>query len=201
MKPYPTGCHTQFQSNVGWYPCRLTRDVELRVGPGPDFHAKRSLRATSRVGRQSVRNPGAEAQPAMRGARNGYVWVYALNGGDGGWAPENALQADRGGWADGPASVDFEIGATPGVPHAPRAKRQPRFRLGWPVSGERVVVDREAYLRYAPHGTGFHYLTEGDRVEARWRHPRGYLCVRVIQSATVPAGTTGWIYGRGARKP
>jgi hypothetical protein len=200
VKPYP-GCHTQFQSNVGWYPCRLVRDTPMKVGPGPDFHPKRVLRAGSRVGRQSVRNPDARPDPEMRGARNGYAWCYALNGGDAGWLPEDALQADPGGWADGPASVDFEIGTAGKVRHEPRRKILPRFRLGSVRTGERVVHAEEVYLRYAPHGTAFHYLLDGDRVQARWRHPRGYMCVEVLESRTVPAGVRGWVHDRVLHQP
>jgi hypothetical protein len=154
-----------------------------------------------RVGRQSVRNPGGSSVPPMRGARNGFAWVYVLDGGDAGWVPERLLEPDRGGWADGPASVDFEVGVASGVAHAPRVKKQPQFRLGWPVKDDRLITGREVYLRYAPHGTAFHYLLDGDVVYRRWRHPLGYVCVRVWASQTVPSGTTGWVYGRGLKKP
>jgi hypothetical protein len=200
MRPYPSGCYTQAASNVGWYPCRLTGDTNLFVGPDEAFHAKRVLRAGMHVGRQSVRNPDARADPPMRGGRDGFAWVYVRKGGDAGWVPERLLESDAGGWAHGPAGVDFEVSTTGDVAHAPRVKKQPRFRLGWPASGERIVQGRDVYLRFAPHGTAFHYLQDGDRVTRRWRHPRGYVCVRVIESQTVPTGTTGWVYGRGLRK-
>jgi hypothetical protein len=191
MKPYP-GCHTQAESNVGWHPFRLADATVLRTGPGVAFPGKRGLDVHSRVGRQSVRNPAAVPNPPMRGGRDGYVWVYALDGGDAGWVPERLLVPDPG----GPASADFEVGTAPGVRHAPRPKRQPRFRLGRAKSGERVVDADEVYLRFAPHGTAFHYLLRGDRVRASWRHPRGYMCVEVLESRTVPKGTRGWVHDR-----
>jgi len=86
------------------------------------------------------------------------------------------------------------------VPHAPNRRRTPRVRLGWRVSGRRAIGAAEVYLRYAAHSTPFEYLMRGDVVELRWRHPRGYLCVKVVSSQTAPEGAIGWIEG-GALRP
>ena len=194
-RPYPRGCRTQSQVNIGYIPMRITRDANLRFGPGREFPARQRLLTGQRVGRQSVRNPSARSRPEPRPARGGFVWVYVLKGGRSGWVDASVLAPDPGGWADGPDSVDFEIGNAPGVRHAPRRSRPPRVRVGWRASGSRRVVSEQAYLRYAAHSTPFAYLMRGDVVERRWRHPRGYVCVRVLSSRTAPEGTIGWIVG------
>ena len=194
-KPYPAGCRTQDQVNIGYYPRHVTRDANLRFGPGPQFPARQRLLTGQRVGRQSVRNPRARPDPAPRPSRGGYVWVYVLEGGRSGWVDADVLAADPGGWADGPASVDFEVGGAPGVPHAPKRRRTPRVRLGRRASGRREIAAAEVYLRYGAHSTAFEYLLRGDVVELRWRHPRGYLCVKVVSSGTAPEGAIGWIDG------
>ena len=123
------------------------------------------------------------------------MWVYVLKGGRSGWVDADVLDADPGGWADGPDSVDFEIGGAPGVRHSPQRRRRPRVRLGVRVAGRREIVAEEAYLRYAAHSTAFEYLMRGDVVERRWRHPRGYVCVKVVSSQTAPEGAVGWVVG------
>lgn len=197
-RSYPRGCRTQGQVNIGYYPRHVNRDANLRFGPGPGFPLRTRLLTGQRVGRQSELNPGASAKPPARPARNGYVWVYVLKGGRSGWVDADVLDKDAGGWADGPQSVDFEIGAAPGVRHAPRRKRPARLRIGWRVSGRRAIAAESVYLRYAAHSTPFEYLMRGDVVERRWRHPRGYVCVKVISSKTAPEGAVGWVVGRGA---
>jgi hypothetical protein len=124
-----------------------------------------------------------------------------LEGGRSGWVDAEVLTADAGGWADGPESVDFEIGSAPGVRHAPRRKPRTRFRVGWRAGGRRTVASEQAYMRYAAHSTPFEYLMAGDVVERRWRHPRGYVCVKVISSRTAPEGTVGWVVGSALRAP
>lgn len=193
---YPPGCRTQSQVNIGYHPMHVTRDANLRFGPGRDFELRQRLLTGQRVGRQSVTNPAHGDAPAPRDARAGFVWVYVLKGGRSGWVDEKVLEPDAGGWADGPGSVDFEVGSAPGVRHAPKPGRAPRFRLGWAVSGRRKVGSEQVYLRYAAHSTPFEYLVRGDVVERRWRHPRGYVCVKVISSKTAPEGAIGWVVGR-----
>jgi hypothetical protein len=200
-KPYPRGCRTQDQVNVGYHPMRVTRDANLRFGPGPGFPARQRLPTGQRVGRQSEPNPQMGSKPRPRAGRAGYVWVYVLEGGRSGWVAADVLTADPGGWADGPAGVDFEVGAAPGVRHAPRPKRRPRFRLGRRATGRRRVSAAQVYLRYAAHSTPFEYLLEGDVVERRWLHPRGYVCVKVISSETATEDTVGWVEGRTLRAP
>lgn len=194
-KPYPRGCRTQHEINIGYHPRHLDRDANLRFGPGPGFPLRQRLLTGQRVGRQSVLNPGFSAKPGPRPARNGYVWVYVLKGGRSGWVDADVLDADPGGWADGPAGVDFEVGSAPGVPHAPNRTRPPRVRLGLRASGRREIGSAQVYLRYAAHSTPFEYLLQGDIVERRWRHPRGYVCVKVVASKTAPEGTVGWVVG------
>jgi hypothetical protein len=198
-KPYPHGCRTQNQVNIGYHPMHVTRDANLRFGPGPGFPARQRLPTGQRVGRQSELNPRGRAAPRPRRDRAGYVWVYVLEGGRSGWVDAGVLAADAGGWADGPQSVDFEIGDAPGVRHAPRRKAPPRFRIGWRAKGRRRISAEQVYLRYAAHSTPFEYLLAGDIVERRWRHPRGYVCVKVISSRTAPEDTVGWVEGRSLR--
>jgi hypothetical protein len=193
--PYPKGCRRQTEVNIGYYPRHVKRDANLRFGPGPGFPARQRLLTGQRVGRQSVPNPNYRANPEPRPSRGGYVWVYVLKGGRSGWVKAEVLAHDPGGWADGPESVDFEVGSAPGVPHAPKRRRASRVRLGFRVSGRREVGAADAYLRYAPHSTPFEYLMRGDVVERRWHHPLGYVCVRVISSETAPEGAIGWIVG------
>jgi hypothetical protein len=194
-KPYPRGCRTQDQVNIGYHPMHVTRDANLRFGPGREFQARQPLLTGQRVGRQSVRNPHFRADPEPRPARNGFVWVYVLKGGRSGWVDAAVLAHDPGGWADGPESLDFEIGDAPGVRHTPRPKHHPRVRLGVRVTGRREIASDEVYLRYAAHSAPFDYLLRGDVVERRWRHPRGYVCVKVLSSATALEGAIGWLVG------
>jgi hypothetical protein len=194
-KPYPRGCRTQNEVNIGYYPRRITRDANLRFGPGPGFPLRQRLLTGQRVGRQSALNPGGHSKPQARPSRGGYVWVYVLKGGRSGWVDADVIAGEPGGWADGPESVDFEIGAAPGVRHAPTRKRAPRVRLGWSSSGRREIGAEQVYLRYAAHSAPFEYLMRGDIVERRWRHPRGYVCVKVISSKTAREGTVGWVVG------
>jgi hypothetical protein len=192
MARYPSGCWTQYETNVGYYPNRLSRDATLRVGPGEQFRVLQQLRASQRVGRQSVRNPGRSAQPARRDSRGGYAWVYVGDGGRSGWVRSDVLAPDPGGFADGPASQDFEIGSAPGVRHAPRTRLRPRFAVGRPASGRRIVHAREVYLRYAARSTAFSYLDRGDIVALRWLG-RSYACVEVVESSHTPQQTRGWV--------
>jgi hypothetical protein len=178
---------------------RVTRDANLRFGPGPGFPARQRLPTGQRVGRQSEPNPQAGSNPRPRASRAGYVWVYVLEGGRSGWVDADVLTADPGGWADGPAGVDFEVGTAPGVRHAPRRRPKTRFRIGRRASGRRRVASNDAYMRYAAHSTPFEYLMAGDVVERRWLHPRGYVCVKVISSRTVPEDTVGWVVGSSLR--
>src|ERR1044072_1460844 len=97
-KPYPRGCRTQSQVNIGYYPRHITRDANLRFGPGTQFAARQRLLTGQRVGRQSVPNPRFRAKPAPRPSRAGYVWVYVLKGGRSGWVDAAVLDADPGGW-------------------------------------------------------------------------------------------------------
>jgi hypothetical protein len=189
---YPSGCWTQYETNIGYYPNRLSRDATLRDGPGQQFRILDKLDAGQRVGRQSVRNPRRLTKPARRDARNGYAWVYVLQGGRSGWVRSDALVSDPGGWADGPASEDFEVGSAPGVRHAPRRRRKPRFTLGRKASGRRVVSEEDVYLRYAPRSTAFWYLDRGDVVAVKW-FGRLYACVEVAASSHTPEGTRGWV--------
>lgn len=192
---YPGGCRTQNEVNIGYYPRRVDRDANLRFGPGPGYPLRQRLLTGQRVGRQSALNPKASAKPPMRPSRNGYVWVYVLKGGRSGWVDADVLDADPGGWADGPQSIDFEVGDAPGARHAPRRRRRPRVRVGRRTSGRRTIRSDQVYLRYAAHSTPFEYLMRGDVVERRWRHPRGYVCVRVVSSRTAPEGAVGWVVG------
>ena len=193
--PYPKGCRTQTQVNIGYYPRHVKRDANLRFGPGAAFPARQRLLTGQRVGRQSAPNPDFRAKPAARPSRGGYVWVYVLKGGRSGWVDADVLAHDAGGWADGPESVDFEVGSAPGVAHAPKRRRASRVRLGWRLSGRREIGAEQVYLRYAAHSTPFEYLLRGDVVERRWRHPRGYVCVKVVSSKTAPEGAVGWVVG------
>lgn len=195
-RPYPRGCRTQSEVNIGYVPMRVTRDANLRFGPGPEFPARQRLLTGQRVGRQSERNPAARTRPGPRANRAGFVWVYVLKGGRSGWIDATVLAPDPGGWADGPDSVDFEIGDAPGVRHAPRRRPRPRVRVGWRARGRRRVRAEQAYLRYAAHSTPYEYLMRGDIVERRWRHPRGYVCVKVISSRTAPEDSIGWVVGQ-----
>jgi hypothetical protein len=199
-RPYPPGCRTQDEVNIGYHPRHVDRDANLRFGPGPGFPLRQRLLTGQRVGRQSVPNPSFGAKPQPRPARNGYVWVYVLKGGRSGWVSADVLDADPGGWADGPESVDFEVGSAPGVSHAPRRRRRPRVRIGVRVSGRREVGAEQVYLRYAAHSTPFEYLMRGDVVERRWRHPRGYVCVKVVSSPTAPEGAVGWVVGSALKR-
>lgn len=142
-----------------------------------------------------MRNPGLHADPEPRPTRGGFAWVYVLEGGRSGWVDATVLAADPGGWADGPASADFEVGGAPGVRHAPTRRRAPRLRLGLRVTGRREIASEQVYLRYAAHSAPFEYLLRGDVVERRWRHPRGYVCVKVISSSSAPEGAIGWVVG------
>jgi hypothetical protein len=200
MLRYPSGCFTQYETNIGYYPNRLSRAATLRIGPGPSFRVLQKLDPEQRVARQSVRNPDRSARPPRRDSRNGYAWVYVLEDGRSGWVSTDVLEPDPGGWADGPASADFEVGSAPGVRHAPRARRKPRVAIGRAASGRRVVRTREAYLRYAAQSAPFSYLEQGDVVNLRWSGPR-YACVEVISSSTSPEGARGWISHGALRKP
>jgi hypothetical protein len=192
MLRYPGGCFTQYETNIGYYPNRTSRDATLRAGPGEQFRILQHIDAGQRVGRQSVRNPDRSPTPPRRDARNGYAWVWVLQGGRSGWLNAEVLAPDPGGWADGPASKDFEVGSAPGVRHAPRRRPRPRFTVGRRASGRRVVKRRDAYLRYSARSSAFSLLDEGDVVELLWRGP-AYACVGVVASAHTPEGARGWI--------
>ena len=200
MLRYPKRCFTQYEVNIGYYPNRISREATLRDGPGEQFRILQRLDAGQRVGRQSVRNPDRSRTPPRRDSRNRYAWVYVLQGGRGGWVRTDVLVPDPGGWADGPASVDFEVGSAPGVRHAPRSRPRPRFTLGRRVSGRRVVDQRDIYLRYAARSTAFSYLDRGDVVALTWRG-RHYSCVQVVASAHTPEGTRGWVATAALRAP
>lgn len=200
MLRYPSGCFTQYETNVGYYPNRLSRAATLRIGPGTAFAVLQQLDIGQRVGRQSVRNPDRSDTPPRRDSRDGYAWVFVLEGGRSGWVSTDVLEPDPGGWADGPASVDFEIGAAPGVRHAPRPRRKPRFTIGRKASGRRIVRTRDAYLRYAARSAPFSYLQRGDVVILRWSGVK-YACVEVISSAATPEGAHGWISHGALRRP
>ncbi len=192
MLRYPSGCWTQYETNVGYYPNRLSREATLRDGPGEHFRIVQKLDVGQRVGRQSVRNPDRSPKPARRDSRNGYAWVYVLQGGNSGWVRSDVLAPDPGGWADGPANEDFEVGSAPGVRHAPRNRRRPRFTLGRRAAGRRVVRARDVYLRYAARSTAFSYLDSGDVVAVKWLG-RSYACVEVVASSHTSPGTRGWV--------
>ena len=200
MLRYPSGCWTQYEVNIGYYPNQVSRAATLRVGPGAQFRILEQLDAGSRIGRQSARNPGRSSRPPRRDSRNGYVWVYVAAGGRSGWVSADVLAPDPGGWADGPASVDFEVGDAPGVRHAPRRRRRPRLRLGRRAAGRRVVDARDVYLRYAAQSAPFAYAERGDVVELRWS-ASGYACVEVISSATASQGARGWLPVDALRRP
>jgi hypothetical protein len=200
MLRYPSGCFTQYETNIGYYPNRLSRAATLRIGPGSGFRVLQKLDAGQRVGRQSARNPDRSSKPPRRDSRNGYAWVYVLEDGRSGWVSSDVLVPDPGGWADGPASEDFEIGSAPGVRHAPRPRRKPRVAIGRKASGRRVVRTREAYLRYAAQSAPLHYLEQGDVVKLQWSGPK-YACVEVVSSSTAPEGARGWIGQAALRKP
>lgn len=38
-KPYPSGCRTRHEVNIGYHPRRVRRDANLRYGPGPGYPA------------------------------------------------------------------------------------------------------------------------------------------------------------------
>ena len=99
-------------------------------GRGPQFPARQRLLTGQRVGRQSAPNPNFRAKPAPRPSRGGYVWVYVLKGGRSGWVDADVLAHDAGGWADGPDSVDFEVGSAPGVRARARSAGA-RAACGW----------------------------------------------------------------------
>lgn len=200
MLGYPKGCFTQYEVNIGYYPNHISREATLRDGPGEQFRILQRLDAGQRVGRQSVRNLDRSRTPPRRDSRNGYAWVYVLQGGRAGWVRADVLVADPGGWADGPASADFEIGRAPGVRHAPRRRRRPRFTLGRRGSGRRIIDGRDVYLRYAARSAAFSYLDRGDVVALRWRG-RHYACVEVVVSAHSPEGASGWVASAALRAP
>jgi len=200
MLRYPSGCFTQYEVNIGYYPNRTSREATLRDGPGEQFRILQRLDAGQRVGRQSVRNPQRSSSPPRRDARHRYAWVFVLQGGRSGWVRTDVLAPDPGGWADGPASRDFEVGSAPGVRHAPRRRPRPRFTLGRRASGRRVVDERDLYIRYAARSTPFSYLDRGDVVALHWRG-RSYVCVEVVQSAHTPKGTRGWVASAALRAP
>ena len=194
-KPYPRGCRTQHEVNIGYHPRHVDRDANLRFGPGPGFPLRQRLLTGQRVGRQSVPNPAFSATPQPRAVAQRLRLGLRPKGGRSGWVDADVLDADPGGWADGPASVDFEVGSAPGVRHAPRRKPRRACASAGARSGRRVIGSEQVYLRYAAHSTPFEYLMSGDIVERRWRHPRGYVCVRVISSKTAPEGAVGWVVG------
>ncbi len=200
MLRYPSGCFTQYEVNIGYYPNHISREATLRDGPGEQFRILQRLDAGQRVGRQSVRNPRLSRSPARRDSRDRYAWVYVLQGGRSGWVRTDVLVADPGGWADGPASRDFEIGRAPGVRHAPRRRPRPRFTIGRRAGGRRVVDERDVYLRYAARSTPFSYLDRGDVVALHWRGVH-YVCVEVVKSAQTPEGTRGWVASSALRAP
>ena len=200
MLGYPKGCFTQYEGNIGYYPNRLSREATLRAGPGEQFRILQRLDAGQRVGRQSVRNPSRSRTPPRRDSRDGYAWVYVLQGGRVGWVRADVLVPDAGGWADGPASADFEVGSAPGVRHAPRRRPRPRFTLGRRATGRRVVDGRDVYLRYAARSAAFSYLDRGDVVALCWQG-RHYACVAVVASANTPEGTRGWVASAALRAP
>jgi hypothetical protein len=200
MLRYPSGCFTQYEVNIGYHPNRISREATLRDGPGEQYRIIQRLDAGQRVGRQSVRNPTRSRTPPRRDARDGYAWVYVLQRGRSGWVAADVLVPDPGGWADGPAGVDFEVGGAPGVRHAPRRRRRPRFTIGRRASGRRVVKRRDVYVRYAARSTAFSLLDEGDVVALHWRGP-AYACVEVVASSHTPHGTRGWVAYSALRDP
>ena len=147
-----------------------------------------------------MRNPQRSSTPPRRDSRNRYAWVYALEGGRSGWVRADVLVTDPGGWADGPAHADFEVGAAPGVRHAPRRRPRPRFTIGRRGSGRRVVDERDLYLRYAARSTAFSLPRSRRRRRAAVARVN-YACVEVIASAHAPEGARGWVASGALRAP
>jgi hypothetical protein len=191
------GCWTTSEVNVGYYPFRVkATEAHLRVGPSSRFHSVATVRRGQRVGVQSTRNPDCHDRPPMRLERNGYVWCYANQKGTSGWILRSAIEEDTSGevWADGPASLDFQVGAQPcreGSDSSCKGQRSDRVRR---------IAAKEVYIRYAPQSSPLGYLREGDRVRERFRGARAYVCVEVITSKTVPVGTRGWIIYKSLEK-
>lgn len=200
MLRYPSGCFTQYEVNIGYYPNRTSREATLRDGPGEQFRILQRLDAGQRVGRQSARNPQRSSKPPRRDSRHRYAWVYVLQGGRSGWVRADVLTPDPGGWADGPAGADFEVGSAPGVRHAPRRRVRPRFTIGRAASGRRVVDAGDVYLRYAARSSPFHVLDRGDVVALHWRGVN-YVCVEVVSSSHAPKGARGWVASSALRAP
>jgi hypothetical protein len=201
MLRYPERCFTSYEVNIGYYAMRTTVACAMLYGSDDRAPVKDHLVAGQRVGLQSVRNPNFLARPEPRNARNGYVWCFALAGGESGWVPQSCLRPDdphEEPWADGPASADFEVGLG-----YPKAKRRPRFMMSWKpkTSPHRIVTADNVYIRYSVRGTAFDFLLRGERVEIRHVHPMGFVCVKVTEARFCPEGTIGWVQLAALRRP
>ena len=184
------GCWTTAEVNVGYYPYRVRAvEAHIRVGPSSNFHSVATVQRNARIGVQSTRNPDCVDLPPMHAPRNGYVWCYANQKGTSGWILLSALEQDTSGevWADGPASLDFQVGAQP------CRRGGTSSCVGSKSDRVRTIASAEVYIRYAPQSSPLGYLRRGDRVRECFRGNRNYLCVEVLSSKTAPNGTRGWI--------
>lgn len=202
MLNYPKGCLTQYETAVGYYPCRTSADTMLRTGPGRHFRAVRQVKAGKRFGWQSVANPDRINTPRRRPKEKGFVWGYILESGHTGWIEASALRDDTETaskcWADGPAGEDFQVGCG-----SPKPKRKPRFTVGWRPKTKQVkrtVKANEVYIRYSVRGAAKGYLLKGDEVKIRWVSPFGFVWIEVLDSYAVKPGSTGWVFNRALKK-
>lgn len=197
-------CFRQDEVFTGYHGRRLRRDVIGRIGPGEHFPAARNppLQSGGRFAVTSTRNPDAKPDPPMRPAVDGWRYGYplvrrkgVLAPGSGCWVPDDALAPDGPGnaWARGPAFLDFHVGR--GKPRKKKRSSTPR-----PKPGLRYRVrSAETYVRYAPHSTSIGYLQRGDTVRVL-ASTGFYRCVRVVESSSLPEGTTGWVLAIALRR-
>lgn len=186
--------------NVGWYPCVAVRATELRSKPGAGVLLDQ-LQPGDGFARQSVRNPSCSASPPPRASTRGadgelYVWGYKRKGARTGWVRVDDVAADqraaRKGPCNGPAREDFEVGRETPTRGAKSGCGKPSL-----TRPRMQVRARETHLRYSPHGSGYHYLHEGDEVTVLISDgPQGFHFVQVVKAAadgSARPGIRGWV--------
>jgi hypothetical protein len=193
--------------DVGYEPWRAVRPVALRIGPSArspivlaDSGEPVELDADQHFGRQTTRNPACLDKPPLRASVDGFVWGYCMPPATrkSGWMRLRDLEPDRHveELACGPAGEDFDRRR----PQACGGHGDGRPLTGVrPAPGSAVVVARDLYLRWAPHGTAFRYLVEGDEIRplVYWRPLGGWLGVEVRRARWTPRRSRGWALAGG----
>lgn len=189
------GAYSNQDVNVGWYSYKTIKNCKLRVGPGDHFPAIVELSTNKRIGIQSVRNPRALDNPAKRSTvvdshGKHWAWSYVFDTREVGWIRVACIDPTHPSvpWAHGPGNNDFHVGLE-------KCKRGVKSSChGGRKNKVRIISKPKVRLRWAPKGTAFYWLQEGDTVRELYRRSLDdYSAVVVLRSDSVPEQTRGWV--------